>query len=773
MKVSIEWLNKLVRRTMSVDQMVHFMELSGIEIEQVEYSKPLDKKIVVALITNVVQHSGADRLKIVTVDNGSELVSIVCGAPNVRIGMRAPLAQVGAKLPDGTAIAPAKLRGETSYGMLCSARELGLGDDHDGLLELSSISKVGSALCDVYPIEGYLDIKTPANRFDLMSTIGLAREIAAMADSQVNMPELSTFEKPTSRSMVGELSGGVRRLVIAELTLSAFNTTPPEIVARLAASGIRSLGLIVDITNYVMLETGQPLHAYDADTIKLPFTMRNAVNGESIKTLDGAVRKVVQSDVVVTDASRIVGIAGVRGGLETEISATTLRIYLEAASLHGPAVRGSAKRHNLRTDASARFEREIPVEAALWAMQRAVHLLIEHGGAEVIRWDEVGTLASVHEPITVSQNKASQLIGQAINSGEMGELLNRLELETKVKEESLIVTPPWWRPDLKEPEDVIEDLVKLVGYDQIPSQLPPWRPQQIVFDTMRPALSRVRDRLSGAGLFEVMTYSFVSADQLSELGLQHADHLKLKNPLSSEQAYLRTDLLASHLAVAERNRHYADEFGFYEISSVFSPQAGGELPHEPLKLAATVMANAQSYRQIKGVLDAIASQHNITFNIKPLAASSPWADGRVATIELAGQSIGVIGQLHPTVLLQHKLSAEVAYFEIDIASILLAAKPIQHKVEHRFPSAQRDITVVVPASTLWQEVELALSKVSFLRATFVSDYIGQNMEPDTKRLTLHLDIVSDSRAPTDSEADELETKVRSVLKRKFGAEASS
>ena len=770
MKVSTTWIKQLLRRTMSDEQVIAGLEQGGIEIEQYMYSKPFDKNLVVGLIKKVVQHPGADRLHVVTVDDGREELTIVCGAPNVKVGMYAPLARVGAVLPDGTKITPAKLRGELSNGMLCSGRELGLSEDHNGLLELPDESEAGTVLCDLYPADSFVDVKTAANRFDLLGVTGLAREVAAMTENELQSPTTAVLDATPDGTMITDLDPGCARFMVAELTVNGSLPSPDWMVARLAVSGLRSLGLLVDVTNYVMLETAQPLHAYDADKLELPFGVRVAKARETLKTLDDQARKLFAGDLLVTAGEQIVGLAGVRGGAATEISPATKRIYLEAATFDGAMIRTAAKRANLRTDASARYERRLPVELPKMALQRAIYLLTEYGDGVVKRWSEAGSQVSKFTPITLTAEHASRVVGIPLGAKAIAAALARLELSPSLDGEVVTVTPPWWRPDLKEAEDLVEDVVRVTGYDKIPATLPQWRPRELAFDRTRPALGRLRQLLSGAGLFEVMTYSFVSAEQLGQLGRDLDGHLKLLNPLSSEQAYLRSDLLASHVAVAARNRRYGKSFGFYELSNVFVPQAPGTQPHEVMMLGITVVRPELAYAAVKGWLDALAELVNVQFELEPAELDTPWVRGRVAQVKLSEVVIGVIGQVHPHVTTAHKLGGELAYVQLEIAALLAASTPVLATRRSRFPEARRDVTVVMPDTVTWQAVAAALVGMPDLRVEFGSDYAGDGVSAGHKSMSLKLRLSSDDHTPTEAEIADIEVKVRSILHRLFGAQ---
>ncbi len=933
MKVSTSWINSWLSRTISEAEVVDALERAGLEIEQYSYSKALDEKIVVALVKKVIQHPGADRLKVATVATIDGDIEVVCGAPNVREGLVAALAQVGAILPDGSQIKASKLRGVLSVGMLCSPQELGLGDDHDGLLELDSNIVLNTKLRDIFPADGNVDVKTHANRSDVQSVIGLAREVSAMTNA--GLRELPTAHIPKLNGPSVEPDAVALRYALTELELDAGAPTPDWMAARIRSCGMRPISLIVDITNYVMLETGQPLHAFDADKVQLPIAVRHAIKGETIKTLDGRTRNLTELDLVITDKSGPIALAGLMGGEATEVSPATKRIYLESAVFEAATVRKMAKRHNMRSEASARLERGLPVQLAPIGTARAVELLSAHAQAT-----EIGTTDQLNvwpwtQRIGLRASKLSSLMGYEIRTkdaitalGRFGiearefdiaaeakqhlgkpyrlgasfktdgveafdcsylidylysminlpvgfTALGQYEIGTSVKDDALLpgdvvfyeglietsvtdhyymrdddgkyvkhgVKPhkrvghnglyvgggrvitaamyewkngnwepmaksgvvdvplelftenpgylgarrfaeklndfitvpevPWWRTDLRLGEDLVEEVVRVIGYDRVPSTIPVWRPRKLKFDRDHQLKTKLQALLTGSGLFEVMTYSFVGEDQLKAVAADPRAHLKLKNPLSSEQAYLRSSLMPSHLSVLARNRHYAKSFGYYEMSKVFLPRAKGDQPLEPLKLGITVMRNERVYAQIKGLLDAIGRDFGVDIELERAGAANGFAAGRTGTILMNGQAAGVIGQLDPSMLREIKVGAEAAHLELDLAALFAETKITGYSGKQRYPSVGRDITVIVDVATDWQAVAKALSGIEHTAISYVGDYYGPGLPDGRKSLTFHLELAYSDRTPTEAEAADVQSRVVSILHRKFNAETRS
>jgi len=905
------WIQKWLRRTMSDAEMVAALEQAGVEVEQFSSSKPIDKKVIVALVNKVVQHPAADRLRLVFVSTGEREVRVVCGAPNVKVGMKVALAQVGTTLPSGDKIAAAKLRGELSEGMLCSERELEIGPDHDGILELPATAVPGARLCDMYPGGAIVDVKTQANRFDLLSVVGLAREIAAMSGNELKpLPKPlgeSTAPKQPAKAIV-RADAQAAQFSIARMKVASTAPSPDWMAAALQAAGVRSISPVVDVTNYVNLELGQPLHAYDAAKVKLPLEARFARDGETIVTLDGVKRQLSHLDLVIADADGPVGLAGLMGGARTEVSDKTTEILLEAATFDGATIRKMAKRHGLRTEASARFERGLPVQLAPIALARATQLLEDVAAAKFQDWTHQLNVWPWEQRIGLRHSLLTRLLGFEVSVKEAIETLGRLEVEARLfdivaeartfvgrpyklgasyktdgtnafdcsyltdylysliglsightahqqykagrpleldelqpgdllfcggewsqldakeregvahvalyigdgkiiqaaskagkitEEPATVITEhseylgarryaddladfltvpavPWWRPDLKEAQDLVEEVVRVVGYDRVPVKIPAWAPREVTFDAFRPKLRQLQRLLYGAGLFEVMTYSFVSEDQLADTGLVAKAHLKLKNPLSSEQAYLRSTLLSSHLGVLARNRMYAKSVAFYELSKVFGKRGAGEQPDEPLKLGITLRRPEEAYCYLKGILDVLGEELQLDVQVVPAeAAGVVYAPGRAGVVKMGRTELGWIGQLDPDLLMGSKLTGEVAYLELDAGLLLEQAKPRVFTALERFPSMRRDVAVVLPETVTWHEVASALANISRTRITFVSDYYGDDLPAGHKSLALRLTISHADRTPTEAEAADVERKVLAILNRKFKAVARS
>ena len=639
MKVSSDWLRSWLRRTMLSDaELVTALERAGIEVEQLIAAPVIDKKVIVGLVKKVAQHPNAERLKLAEVDVGDHQLHIVCGAPNLKTDMKVAVAQIGTILPGGDKIERAKLRGEVSEGMLCSEMELALGKDHSGIMNLGDGAVVGARLCDMFSQDSVIDLKTPANPFDLQSVEGLAREIAAMTSAELKEYE-PKLQAPTGKGPEIMPKPEALRYMLLNFSVDQSKAVPAEMVRRLKASGMRSIGPVVDVTNYVMLEIGQPLHAFDASKVKLPIGIRRAQPGEQLVTLDSVKRTLSADDLVIVDQSGPIALAGVMGGLATEVGPGTTETLLESAVFDPAMVRKTGCAPFVAQRGQRSMERGLATELPRYGAARAVELLADVAEGKLAGLSDEQAVKPKTRSIEMTVKQLTGLAGVPVTAAEAVGLLKKLRISADVSgtgnshgEAKVNVSRvPWWRPDLKVWQDLAEEVIRARGYDSVPSTIPSWRPSGLVFDSRWAFRRSVRDVLYAAGLFEVMTYSFVSGEQLAAYGLAGPDHLKLKNPMSEEQAYLRSRLLASHMAVAERNRSYAKEFGFFEITNVFSSKGQGKQPDEPLKLGATVYRHDRSYAAVKGILDHLLWTLNVQATVKP-AENPNYARGRSASV---------------------------------------------------------------------------------------------------------------------------------------------
>ena len=596
MRVSLEWLREYVDVTGSPEDLARRLTMAGLEVEALHRLGEGIHGVVVAEVLDVRQHPHADRLSVCRVHDGQEVLEIVCGAPNVRPGMKAPLARVGAKLPDGRVIRKAKIRGVESRGMLCSEQELNLAQTSDGIYALPDDLPVGVDLRQALALEDWiLEIGVTPNRPDCLSLVGVAREVAAITGAGWRLPPVAPQEaqEPVSQwasveIREPELCWRYAARVLLDVRVAP---SPRWLARRLEAAGLRPINNVVDVTNYVLLELGHPLHAFDCDRLAgRRIVVQRAKGGERFTTLDGVARTLPEDALLICDARGPVAVAGVMGGQDSGVTEATRTVLLESAYFLPASVRRTSKRLGLTTEASYRFERGTDPQGLILALDRAARLIAELSGARVAR----GRLDVYPRPwtprrIRLRPARVRRVLGIPLSAQEIRERLQRLGLTvTQGGEESLEVAIPSHRVDLDQEADLIEEVARLGGYDQIPTPLPSG---SLMSEALEPPAPwpAVRRALLGQGWNEVISYSFMDLGDLDRLRIPQDHPLRrtvvLRNPLSTEQAHLRTTLLPGLLRALRWNQHRGVTRGkLFEWGRIFLPQPGEKLPREPMRI---------------------------------------------------------------------------------------------------------------------------------------------------------------------------------------------
>ncbi|MFI5240666.1 MAG: phenylalanine--tRNA ligase subunit beta [Candidatus Saccharimonadia bacterium] len=769
MKVSTEWLNDYFSTKFDAKSLADKFNDAGIEVEQIIDSKRLDSKIIIAEIKKVIQHPNADRLKIVRVQIPDAELQIVCGAPNVHTGQTVALAQVGTVLPDGTEIGRSKIRGIESEGMLCSGRELGLDDDHAGLAEFDKKIILGTPLCDIVNSSYVLDVTTPANRADLLSMNSLAREIATKEKiSLAPIEHVEVIGKYDSSLVVEIQNKAVREYKVAHVKLGKTGESPQWMKQRLMSSGFRPINAVVDITNYVMLETGQPLHAFDANNVELPISARSPRHSETLTTLDGNSHKLDSNDLVIADNKGPLGLAGVLGGLASQIIDETNEIYLESANFDGAVIRRMANRHGSRTDASSRFERNLPLPLVNIALRRALELLEEYCDAKLVALSSENNPKYVAKTLEVDLLRIKALLGFDFSVTDAKTYLKCLGFELTGKNNQLLLTIPWWRLDVSQEADIAEEIGRSIGYAAIPATLPSWQPTELNFDVYWSSIWQLKSILRSLGYDEVSTYSFVSEDQLLTFNLSVNEHLKLQNPLSIEQAYLRSQLALSLVDTIQKNARNFPEFGIYEISKVFIPlKDHTQQPVEELRLGICFRGD-NGFIKVKSVIDTIGQifeQLNVSVSNNDL-----FKKGTSGNIMQGPHRIGTIGELNPELMRKFKIAGHVWYAELTLLPWLLkaSAEPIQSL--SKYPSITRDVSILLPKKVLWAQISETLAVLKIAKVAFLSEYLGNDISKNVKSITFRLTFNSPNRTLQEKEADDGVIEVIETLKDKFQAQ---
>ena len=793
MKFSENWLRSHVPTTASRDELSAVLTAIGLEVEAVDALGAGLDHVVVARIVEAVRHPEADRLQICQVDAGQgQLLQIVCGAPNARPGLVAPLALVGAQI--GTLkISAAKLRGVDSNGMLCSAKELGLDSDASGLFELPDDAPVGQGLVQYLGLpDASIEIKLTPNRADCFSVRGIAFDVAAATRSDVVPFAAAPVPATTQRELAIELNAGAEAprylgRVIEGVDASA--KTPLWMAERLRRSGVRPVSLLVDITQYVMLELGQPMHAYDLGTLQGPIGVRRSRAGESLKLLDGRDAALDDSFLVITDADRPVGLAGMMGGFDTRVTDGTTAIFLEAANFAPAAIMGRGRKLGLHTDAGHRFERGVDPGLPRDAIEHATALVLELAGGraapvtEAVRADDLPAQAV----IILRRARIARVLGITIDDAEVERILRALGMEVAATGEGWQVTAPSRRFDIAIEEDLIEELARIHGYERIPTTLPGGASRVAMPSETRLEELSVRRQLLARELQETINFAFVDAQLLQQWQLQ--DNLvPLANPLSAELAVMRPALLPGLVATLGRNvARQAGRVRLFEIGRAFAAQSGqgAPAPLETQRVAVAVCGDADAeqwgvqarrvdFHDLKGDLEALAAASGAQLSFEP--SREPFGHpARSADVYRGDTRLGWIGQIHPRLAKAMDIDVEVYAMELDLAPLAARALPRAGELS-RFPAVRRDLAVLAPESVAWADLAATMRRAAgpLLRDLNLFDrYVGQGVEPGFKSLATGLILQDMSRTLTDRDVDAVVTEVVAAIEREHHARIRS
>jgi phenylalanyl-tRNA synthetase beta chain len=711
MRVPVEWLSQYCGRELSTPELEERLTMTGTKVESVErHGVGALEQFVVGRVLERQAHPDADRLSVCIVDVGDGTPSqIVCGAPNVRAGQTVAVAKPGAVMADGTTLGKAKLRGVESNGMILAEDELAIGTEHAGILVLEEDGLMpGSPLSDVIPLAtDVLVLEVTPNRPDCLGIYGVAREVHAATGAALSAPPWA--EDPGAP---GEVQGAAVAVRCPELcprfTARAFEgvkiaPSPPWLKARLMAAGQRPISNVVDISNYVMLETGQPIHAFDLDRVAgQRLTVRRAEAGETMETLDGQPRTLDRDMVVIEDAGGPTSIAGVMGGARSEVHDGTTRVLVEAANWIGANIHRTSLKLGLRTEASSRFEKQLQPEQAMEAQSLATKLMIEVCGARVLDGTiDVGGPGPEPPTIRLREQRVSALLGAAISRARCEEILTALEFETAQAPGGLDVKPPRFRrDDVRREADVIEDVARIDGFEKLPATLPSRHGASGRLTPRQRLRRRAADALVAQGMNEIVGWSFTGPDLYGRLRMQPPRAVELANPLSGDQSQLRTTLLGSLLDAAERNRaHGATVVRLFEAGAVYLPSDAGPLPREPYHVAALIAGPVRpptwrdpdppraDFFAAKGVLGGLFDALRVEWSLAR-GGQTFLHPGRAATIVLAGREAGWLGELHPSV------ADDTAGFELDLDAIDEPATAMYEDVTS-FPTVREDLAVVV------------------------------------------------------------------------------
>ena len=802
------WLREFCNPPLSSVELADTLTMGGFEVEERRSAAPAFTKIVVGEIKEATQHPNADRLKVCQVDVGQgTLLNIVCGAPNARVGIKVPCALVGAKLPLGEDGKPfliklGKLRGVESQGMLCSARELQLSEDHGGLLELSADAPIGVDVRDVLKLDDVLlTLKLTPNLAHGLSVYGVARELSALTGVPLKTPATPAV-MPTHHSklavkvdaseLCGRFSGRVLKGVDPEAK------TPAWMIDRLARCGQRSVTALVDISNYVMFEYGQPTHIFDLDKIHGGLTVRWGQSGEQLKLLNGNTVTVDDKVGVIADEREVESLAGIMGGDATAVSDGTRNIYVEAAFWWPDAIQGRSRRFNFSTDAGHRFERGVDPSRTVQIIERITQLIVDICGGQPGPTDDQTLHLPDLKPVTLRVARAARVIGMPLTQAQCVDALSRLGFALIEGDGTLIVTPPPHRFDLVIEEDLIEEVARLIGYNNLPTT-PPLAPitARVQTEAQRSRFA-VRHRLASLGYQETINFSFVEADWERDLA-GNANPVKLLNPIASQMSVMRSSLLGSLLQVLKFNLdRKAPAARVFEIGRVFLRDASVATTdttvkgiHQPMRVAGLAWGDAQAARwdakparadffDVKGDVEALLAPLAPTFERTEHPALHP---GRAARVLVDGKAIGVVGELHPRWRQQWEFAQAPVLFELDLDAVTARPVPLAQPVP-RHQAVERDIAVVVAEAVSFAALSAAIDSAStggLLRDAALFDIYRPQAGRDgtvpaspglasgEKSMAVRLTFHDDSATLTDEQVDPAVRAIVDQLSAKLGA----
>ena len=787
MKLSLEWLRDFIELELSPEELAKKLLMLGLEVTEIKRLGPNFEGVVVGEILEVGKHPNADRLSLCSVKVGDERLSIVCGAKNVAIGARVPVARIGAKLPGGK-IERAKIRGVESQGMICSTDELGLAKNGDGILILPSDAPIGAdAAALLGRKDTVLEVEITPNRPDCLSQLGIARELSIHLGRPLKNAAPTTIHSDgkRSREITIQAGDGCTRYIGRDLDGAKIGPSPAWLSQRLESVGARPINNAVDVTNYVLFELGQPMHVFDADKLQGPIVVRRAKAGEKLKALDGKTYSLVEADLVIADDSGPVAIAGVIGGEPTSVGEQTKRILLETAHFDPGTVRRTSARLGVRTDASYRFERGVDVAGAGAAAARAAELLMRLCGGDAKEANDVYPSPKAAAPINVDAGRINRILGSTFEPGQIQAVLKRMAAKTAEMPSGLQFTPPSYRGDLLTIWDLAEEVARHIGYDNVPEDPAPVRPLPVASLPVVELTDSLRERLRAAGFTEAYNTDFISETQLKLLA--GAKPVRVLNPLSEDQAYLRPTLLVGLLQNAVYNLSRGREgVRLFEIGRAYHLSPDGR-PSERTFVAGVQLGQFPSERhwdegpkkrelkehfyEIKGVAEALlAGYPDVERRVGERdALFHPGA--LVAAVDRAGHELGRYGAIHPSTLKALDLRVEGAAFVFDMD--LLAALP---RAERRFtpfspfPSVVRDLSIVVDELTGYAKIEDALGGLENLVDTQLVDvYAGQGIAAGKKSLTLRLTFSRMDRTLRDAEVEGAIAKALDTLKKKCEA----
>ena len=785
MKLPMSWLSDYMDiSNISPKAYADRLTMTGSKVEGVEYLGGELDKVVAGKVLTCEPHPDSDHLHVCTVDAGTgEELQIVCGAPNVKEGIIVPVALNGSTLPGGVKIKKGKLRGVVSNGMLCSHDELGISEGllgyepEYGILILPEDTKIGTDIKDIFGLnENVVEFEITSNRPDCFSVIGLARESALSFDRKFTIPEIKFTENSenisNSISVEVEDKNKCLRYCARMIKNVKIGPSPKWMRERLNACGVRAINNIVDITNYVLLEYGQPMHAFDLrDLEDNKIIVRRAEDGEVIKTLDEQDRTLTSDDLVIADGKRAVAIAGVMGGFNSEVKNDTTTVIFESATFDGASVRRTAQRVGLRTEASSRYEKGLDYNNTVPAVERACQLVEELGCGEVVG-GMIDVTGNVKQTVTLPfrPEKINRFLGTDVPVEEMLRYFDALEI--KADTDSMTLTPPSFRPDLEGEADIAEEVARFYGYDKIPTTLLNGEATRGGKTDEQQLCDRIGELLCAQGMNEIYTMTFISPSNFDKLNLP-ADSpfrnvVKIKNPLGEDTSVMRTTTIASMLDILSRNYNYRNPSArLFELGKIFLPKDGEKLPDEPVVITLGMYGQNEDFFTLKGAVEALLEQLHIN-NVEYSAVTDEpsYHPGRTAKVTANGISLGIIGEIHPSVSKKYGIDVPCYTAELAFDAVKLAINSdIKYKQLPKFPAVTRDLAMLVDKSVAVADIERVIKKAAgkLLEDIKLFDVYEGEQIPDGKKSVAYSAVFRASdRSLT---GDEVQTVFDKILKK--------
>ncbi|SHJ61361.1 phenylalanine--tRNA ligase subunit beta [Tepidibacter formicigenes] len=789
MLVPLKWLRDYVDIDINAQEFADKMTMTGSKVEKVENFGEDIEKVVVGKILEINKHPNADKLIVTKVDIGSEVVQIVTGAKNVKEGDLIPLALVGAKLPGGIKIKKGKLRGELSQGMMCSSEELGIPfsmieeSKRDGIYVLDEEYELGKDVKELLGInDSLIEFEITSNRPDCLSIIGIAREAAVTLNKELKYPKINVKESDEEIKFNIEIEDDAlcprySARIIKDVKIGS---SPYWMQRRLIEAGVRPINNIVDITNYVMLELGQPLHAFDLKELETDtIVVRKAKEGEKFTTLDDVERTLDENMLLITDGKKPVAIAGVMGGANSEVSSNTKEILLESANFNADSIRKTSKKLGLRTEASSRFEKGIDVNLVEVALNRAAQLIEEIGAGRVLK----GFVDNYKNPvenkkIVVRPQRINKLLGENIPLNQFIEILESLEFKCSLVDDKLEIIVPSFRLDIDMEADILEEIARIYGYDNIPSKM--------IYGTTTMGLKtigqifeeNIKNSLVAMGLNEILTYSFVSSRGVDKINMpEHSikrNFIKIMNPLGEETSVMRTTLLPNMLDVASRNySRKVEEFAGFEIGNTFMPM-DNIMPVEKKSIALGLYRDKMDFFFIKGIIEELFESIGFkNYEIIPEKNHPTFHPGRCANIVYNDNIVGVFGELHPDVLENYDINTRMYAGELDFELLLTFARDNKtYKPLPKYPAITRDIALLVKDEVFVKEIEDVIKENSkgLVESFKLFDvYKGAQIEEGYKSVAYSIVYRSKDKTLTDEEVNKVHDNIVKELSEKINA----